>query len=185
MEGTVYKERKMKKVISGCFLVVGMLAVPTFVKAQDTASATLTVTGTVVSSITMTIESAGGTFTQGGTSAALSDLGSISKFGAIPTGFTRATTGSTWTLSSSIGVKVQKANSISTAYTLNAKLATAPATGVIWTVNAVALTTGIQALTAAGSYVGTPSYAWSIQIPDSLATASAIDNVIQFSAISG
>jgi hypothetical protein len=175
----------MKKVIiSSCF-VVAMLAVPTFVSAQETASGTLTVTGSVVGSITLTIESAGGTFTQGGTSAALTDLGSISKYGAIPIGFTRATTPTTWTLSSGIGVKVQKANSISTAYTLNAQLATAPATGVIWTVNAVALTTGIQAMTAAGVYGATPVYAWSIQIPDSLATASAVDNVIQFSAIAG
>ena len=175
----------MKKVMSGFVLLVAMFAVPTFVQAQDTASGTLTVSGTVVSSITLTIESAGGTFTQGGTSAALTDLGSISKFGALPTNFTRSTTATTWTLASSIGVKVLKANSISTAYTLNAQLGSAPATGVIWTVNAVALTTGIQALTAAGVYNTTPSYVWSIQIPDSLATASAVDNVIQFSAVAG
>ena len=173
----------MNKFMIGCFLV-GMLAVPTFLKAQ-TASGTLTVTGTVVGSITLTIESAGGTFTQGGTAAALTDLGSISKFGAVPTGFTRTTNATTWTLASSIGVKCEKANSISTAYTLNAQLGTVPATGVIWTVNAVALTTGIQALTAAGVYGATPAYTWSIQIPDSLATASAVDNVVQFSAVGG
>jgi hypothetical protein len=167
----------------GCFLA-GVLAVPSIAKA-DSASGTLTVTGTVASSITLTIESAGGTFTQGSTSAALTDLGTISKFGAIPTGFTRTTAATTWTLASTIGVKVLKANSISTAYTLNAQLAAAPATGVVWTVDAVALTTGIQALTAAGVYGTTPAYVWSIQIPDSLATTSAIDNVIQFSAVAG
>ena len=86
---------------------------------------------------------------------------------------------------STIGVKVVKANSISTAYTLNAQLATAPATGVIWTVDAVALTTGIQALTAAGVYGSSPTYSWTILIPDTLATASAIDNVVQFSAVGG
>ena len=172
-----------KLIIVGCFLV-GMLAFPTFVKAQ-TGSGTLTVTGTVVGSITLTIESAGGTFTQGGTGAALTSLGPISKFGVIPTGFTRTTAATTWTLASAIGVKCEKANSISTAYTLNAQLGTVPATGVIWTVNAVALTTGIQALTAAGVYGATPTYVWSIQIPDSLATASAIDNVVQFSAVGG
>ena len=73
----------MKKVIMVCSLVAAF-AVPTFVQAQDTASATLTVSGTVVSSISMSIDSAGGTFTQGGTAAALTDLGSISKFGALP-----------------------------------------------------------------------------------------------------
>jgi hypothetical protein len=173
----------MNKVLVGCFLV-GMLAVTSYAQA-DTAAGTLTVTATVASSITLTIESAGGTFTQGGTSAAVTGLGSISKFGAIPTGFTRATTGTTWTLASTIGVKVVKANSISTAYTLNAQLSTAPATGVIWTVDAVSLTTGIQALTAAGVYGATPTYAWSILIPDTLATGTAIDNVVQFSAVAG
>ena len=39
---------KMKKVITGCFLAAA-LTVPTYVMAQDTASGTLTVTGTVVS----------------------------------------------------------------------------------------------------------------------------------------
>jgi len=175
----------MNKVIMGCF-VVAALAVPSYVMAQDTAAGTMTVTGTVVSSISLTIESAGGTFTQGGTSAASTDLGSISKFGALPTGFTRATTSSTWTLSSNIGVTVQKANSISTAYTLNAKLTTAPATGVVWKVNAFTLNaTTVTAMTAAGAWDTSPTYAWSIQIPDSLATATAINNVIEFSAISG
>jgi hypothetical protein len=173
----------VNKAIAGCFLAA-TLAFPTFVMAQDTAAGTLSVTGTVVSSISLTIESAGGTFTQGGTSAALTDLGSISKFGALPTGFTRTTTATTWTLLSNVGVKVQKANSISTAYTLNAKLSTAPATGVIWTVNAFALNAStVTAMTAAGAWGTSPTYAWTITIPDT--HASAIDNVLQFSAISG
>jgi hypothetical protein len=175
----------MKKVIMVCSLVAA-IAVPTFVQAQDTASGTLQVTGTVVSSISMTIESAGGTFSQGGTDAALTDLGAISKFGALPTNFTRTTTSSTWTLASSIGVTVEKANSISTAYTLNAKLLTAPATGVIWKVNDFTLNAAtVTAMTAAGQWGTSPTYSWTIEIPDSLSTASDIDNTIQFSAISG
>ncbi len=169
----------------GCFAVAA-LAVPSFVQAQDTASGTLTVTGTVESSISLTIDSAGGTFTQGGTDAALTDLGSISKFGALPTSFTRSTTATTWTLASDIGVTVTKANSASTAYTLNAKLSTAPATGVIWSVNNFAINSAtVTAMTAAGAWGSTPTYAWTIEIPDALPTASAIDNVIEFSAIAG
>jgi hypothetical protein len=174
----------MNKVITGCFLVA-VLAVPTFVMAQDTAAGTLTVTGTVVSSIRLTIEDAGGTFTQGGTTATFADLGSISKFGALPANFTRTTTSSTWTIASDIEVLVEKANSISTVYTLNAKLATAPATGVVWKVNAFTLNAAtVTAMTAAGTWDSSHTYAWSIEIPDSLATATAISNVIQFSAIS-
>jgi hypothetical protein len=175
----------MNKGIIGC-IIAAALAVPTFVSAQDTASGTLTVTGTVESSISLTIDSAGGTFTGAGTSTASSDLGSISKFGALPTAFTRTTTPTTWTLASSIGVTVVKANSISTAYTLNAKLATAPATSVIWQVHAKTLNAAtVTALTAAGVWGSTPTYVWTIEIPDSLPTGSAIDNVVQFSAISG
>ena len=175
----------MHKAIIGGFILAA-IAAPSYLKAQDTASGLLTVTGTVVSSISLTIDSAGGTFSGGGTAAATSDLGSISKFGALPASFTRATTATDWTLSSSIGVTVTKANSISTAYTLNAKLAAAPATGVVWKVHAVTLNAAtVSALTAAGAWGSSPTYVWSIQIPDSLPTASPIDNVIQFSAISG
>jgi hypothetical protein len=174
----------MNKVITGCFLAAA-IAVPTFVMAQDTAAGTLTVSGTVVSSISLTIESAGGVFTQGGTPLASTDLGSISKFGALPTGFTRSTTSSNWTLLSSIGVTVQKANSASTAYTLNAKLTNPPAAGVVWKVNSFTLNgTTVTAMTAAGAWGTSPTYPWSIQINDSLATATTISNVIEFSAIS-
>jgi hypothetical protein len=166
--------------------LLGVLAFAGSASAQDTATGTLAVTGTVVSSISLTIESAGGTTSGLGTDAATTSLGSISKFGAVPTGFTRAVGASTWTLSSTVGVKVVKANSISTAYTLNAKLASTPTTGIAWNVNAVLLnSTTAQALTAAGVYGSTGSYSWDIVIQDSLATASAIDNTIMFDAISG
>jgi hypothetical protein len=173
----------MKKtmIIAG-FLVVA--AFPAMVKA-DTASGTLTVTGTVASSITLTVESAGGTFTQGGTSAASTDLGSVSKYGAAPTGFTKTTSSTDWTLSSSVGVKVVKANLASATYILNAKLATAPAGGVAWSLNGFPLNGSTDvAMTAVGTYGATPTYAWTIVIPDTVAATSAIDNVIQLSAIS-
>jgi hypothetical protein len=175
----------MKKIIMGS-IVVAMFAVPTFVMAQDTASGTLAVTGTVVSSIELTIDSAGGTFSGPGV-ATTTDLGNISKFGGVvPTGFTRSTTSSDWTLTSAIGVTVTKANSASTAYTLNAKLASAPAGGVAWTVNGFTLNAAtVTAMTAAGVWGSTPTYPWTITIPDALATATAIDNTIEFSAISG
>ena len=167
--------------------IVGVIAFSGAANAQDTATGTLAVTGTVVSSISLTIASAGGSGQSGmGTSAATTGLGSISKFGAIPAGFTRVSTASDWTLSSAIGVTVTKANSPSTAYTLNAKLSTAPAVGVVWKVNAVALNAAtVSALTAAGAWGSTPTYAWDLVIADALATASAIDNTIMFDAISG
>ena len=178
----------MKKIIiTGSFLVA-MLAFPATVQAQDTSSGTLTVTGEVVSSISLTVETgtAGHTLTNAGTNAASAALGSLSKYGTPPQGFTITPAATDWTLASTVGVKLLKANSASTAYTLNAKLSTTPGTGVVWSVGGFALNeTTVTALTAAGVYGTTASYAWGIVIPDALPTASAIDNVIEFSAISG
>lgn len=176
----------MNKFIMGCF-VVAVLGVPTFAMAVENASGTLTVTGTVASSISLTVESTDGTCTLCGTPAASLDLGTLSKYGTPPTNFTITPGATTWTLASvnGIGIKVVKANLASTVYTLSAKLATAPAAGVVWTVGAItANATTIQTIGTGVAYGSTFPYAWNIVIPDSLATASAIDNVIQFSAVS-
>ena len=189
MEVTERKRITMKNVVMVCFVVVAALAVPTFVQAQDAASGTLTVNGTVVSSISLTIDTFNGaTLTGAGTDTASTDLGTISKFGGtLPTGVTRTRTATNYKLSSNVGVTVVKANSISTAYTLNAKLSTAPAAGLVWHMEATALNAAtVVPLTAAGVWGSTPTYAWDIVIDDSFGDGStAIDNVIEFSAISG
>ena len=150
----------------------------------DTASGTLTVTGTVASSINLTIESAGGTTSGTGTSAATSALGSISKYGSAPTGFTLARGASNWTLSSTVGVKVDKANLTSTDYTLTAQLGSAPASGVTWKLNGSTLSdSAATTLTSTGTYGSTGSYSWDIVVADS-AAAAAIDNSVDFTATS-
>lgn len=150
----------------------------------DTASGTLTVTGTVASSINLTIESAGGTTSGTGTAAATSALGSISKYGSAPTGFTLARGASNWTLSSTIGVQVDKANLTSTDYTLTAQLGAAPASGVTWKLNGSTLSdSSATTLTSTGTYGSTGSYSWDIVVADS-AAAAAIDNTVDFTATS-
>lgn len=149
-----------------------------------TSSGTLTVTGTIESSITLTIESAGGTTSGTGTAAASSDLGNISKYGSAPTGFTLARGASNWTLSSTIGVQVVKANLTSTDYTLIAQLGSAPASGVAWKLNGSTLSdSAATTLTSTGTYASTGSYSWDIVVADS-AAAAAIDNSINFTASS-
>src|SRR5690349_24985838 len=106
----------MKKII----VAAAITLLTASVASAATSSGTLTVTGTVASSINLTIQSAGGTTSGTGTSAATSDLGSISKYGSAPTGFTLARGASNWTLSSTVGIKVDKANLTSTDYTLTA-----------------------------------------------------------------
>ncbi|HEX7192239.1 MAG TPA: hypothetical protein VF381_11795 [Thermoanaerobaculia bacterium] len=164
-------------------LVIAALAVGSSAFAA-TNSATLTVTGTIDSSISMTVESAGGTTSGTGTAAATSALGSISKYGSAPTGFTLARGASNWTLSSTVGVQVVKANLTSTDYTLTAQLGSAPASGVAWKLNGSTLSdSAASTLTSTGTYGSTGSYSWDIVVADS-ASAAAIDNTINFTATS-
>ena len=162
------------------------VAMMTFAVAAsaETSSGTLDVTGTVASSINLTIESAGGTTSGTGTAAATSALGNISKFGSAPTGFTLARGASNWTLSSTVGVKVDKANLTSTDYTLTAQLASAPASGIDWKLNGSTLSdSAATTLTSTGTYGSTGSYSWDIVVADS-AAAAASDNTISFTATS-
>jgi predicted secreted protein len=150
----------------------------------DTSSGTLTITGTVESSINLTVESAGGTTSGTGTGAATSALGNISKYGSAPTGFTLARGASNWTLSSTVGVKVDKANLTSTDYTLTAQLGSAPPSGVTWKLNGSTLSdSAATTLTSTGTYGSTGSYSWDVVVADS-AAAGAIDNAINFTATS-
>jgi hypothetical protein len=149
-----------------------------------TSSGTLTVTGTVESSISLTIESAGGTTSGTGTAAASADLGSISKYGSAPTGFTIARGAANWTISSTIGVQVVKANLTSTDYTLTAQLGSAPASGVAWKLNGSTLSdSAATTLTSTGTYASTGSYSWDVVVADSSA-AAAVDNSVFFTAVS-
>ena len=172
----------MKKV---AFIAVAVLTLAfASVASADTASGTLVVTGTVESSIELTIESAGGTTSGTGTAEATSALGSISKYGSAPTGFTLARGASNWTLSSTVGVQVNKANLTSTDYTLTAQLGSAPASGVTWKLNGSTLSdAAATTLTSTGTYGSTGSYSWDIVVADS-AAAAAIDNTINFTATS-
>jgi hypothetical protein len=162
---------------------IAIIAAATVASAA-TSNGTLTVTGTVESSIDLTIESAGGTTSGTGTAAATSALGSISKYSAAPTGFTLARGASDWTLSSTVGVKVEKANLTSTDYTLDAQLGSAPASGITWKLNGSTLSdASATTLTSTGTYGSTGSYSWDIVVADS-AAAAAIDNSISFTATS-
>ncbi|MCD6060523.1 MAG: hypothetical protein K0S16_834 [Moraxellaceae bacterium] len=173
----------MTKSLATAVSAIALLATASVASAA-TSSGTLTVTGTVESSISLTVESAGGTTSGTGTAAATSALGNISKYGSAPTGFTLARGASDWTLSSTVGVKVDKANLTSTDYTLTAQLGSAPASGVAWKLNGSTLSdSAATTLTSTGTYGSTGSYSWDIVVADS-AAAAAIDNAIAFTATS-
>jgi hypothetical protein len=143
----------------GRHLVIGVLANPT---------------------ISISITSAGGTFSSPGT-AATTALGTFNRYGAAPTGFTIAGTSSDFTLSSTIGISVTKTNSTSTSYTLAASY-TAPVSLIVWKLNAVTLTTTLGTIDAAAAY-GSKSLAWTIAIDNAAAAQASFSKVITFSVV--
>jgi hypothetical protein len=132
----------------------------------------------------VTVESAGGTTNGLGTSAASTTLGSVNRYGTAPFGFTLSRGASNWTLSSTVSVKVVMADITSSNYTLKAQLSGTPSSGVTWTVNSQTITAASPVtLTSTGTYAATPSYSWTIVIANS-ASAGALDNTINFIAVS-
>jgi hypothetical protein len=179
-EVQILRREQMKKII----LVAALTLVSASVASAATSTGALTVTGTVESSINLTIESAGGSTSGTGTAAVTSALGTISKYSSAPTGFTMAQGASNWTISSTIGVKVLKSNLAATTYLLEAELATAPDTGIVWQVNGATLSESAPATIAAtASFGSTDVYSWDIVVADS-AAAAAIDNTVNFTATS-
>jgi hypothetical protein len=171
---------KMKKITIATAMMMFAVAA-----SADTGSGTLEVTGTVQSSINLTIESAGGTTSGTGTSAAVSALSNIAKFSSAPTGYTLARGASNWTLSANVGVKVSKANLTSTDYTLTAQLQSAAATGVVFKLAGSTLSDGsATTLTSTGAYGSTDPYNLEIVVADSAADNTAINNFISFTATS-
>ena len=79
----------MKKIALVTVAAVAMVFAGSSNASADTDTGSLTVTGSIQSSIGFTIESAGGTVTGAGTGTASSALGNVAKFDvAAPTGFT-------------------------------------------------------------------------------------------------
>jgi hypothetical protein len=162
--------------------VASLLAVPSVAAAQGTASGSLTVTATVDSSIGLTFENdaAGVALTGAGSNTATMALGTISAYGTLATGVTRTLSASDFTVSSPFGVKVIKANTSSSSYTLAASLGSADATNT-WKVNAVTLSTSSQSLGSSFSYGSAVPHTVSLTVPFTAATGG-ISKVLNFTA---
>jgi hypothetical protein len=154
----------------------------------QTGSGTLGVTATVQGSISLTFvtDASGLAVTGTGTSSASLPFGTVSMFsGTVPANVTKTVNGVTsFDLSTPFDIQVNLANSISTAYTLNATLETADATNT-WSLGAVDISAGTPfALTAAGVYAAAVPYTLKIRVPASK-TPGLISNTINFSAVGG
>jgi hypothetical protein len=154
----------------------------------QTGSGTLGVTATIQGSISLTFvtDASGLAVTGTGTSAASLPFGTVSMYsGSVPANVTKTVTGTTsFSLSTPFDIHVDLANSASTAYTLNATLATADAINV-WSIGATDISSaGPFALTAAGVYASAVPYTLKITVPATEA-AVTISNSINFTAIGG
>lgn len=167
--------------------VLSALALTGALSAQ-TGSGTLGVTATVQGSINLTFvtDESGVAVTGTGTSTASLAFGNVSMYsGTLPSGVTKTTNGTTsFSLSTPFDVRVDLANSASTAYTLNATLGTADAVNT-WLIGATDISaSGPFALTAAGVYATAVSYTLHLTVPASEA-AGLISNSINFTAVGG
>lgn len=153
--------------------------------ANPSATGTLTVTATVAASMQLIFDSdpSGVPLSGTGTNAATLALGTVQAYGGtVPAGATRTVNGTTdYTYSSPFDVKVTKANSASSNYTLTAALNAADATNT-WKVDAVTLTTSAQQITATGGYGSDAVHTLYLTIPFSEADGTSISNVVNFTA---
>ena len=154
----------------------------------QTGSGSLGVTADVAGSISLTFvtDAAGVALTGAGTSTASLGFGTVSMYSGTPaSGVTKTVSGTTsFSLATPFKIRVDLANSASTAYTLNATLQTADAINA-WAIGATDISTaGPFALTAAGVYGTAASYTLHLTIP-ATAVAGVISNSIGFSAVGG
>lgn len=159
-----------------------LVTIPSFAAAQS-SSGTLTVTATVESSIGMTFENdaAGVSLTGASTNAATMALGAISAYNTIVTpNVNRTVSASDFTVSSLFGVKVVKANSSSSNYTLAAALGSADSTNT-WRINSTTLTTTPQNLGTTYSYNSAVAHTVYLSVPLTASTG-AISKVLNFTA---
>lgn len=172
-----------KHLLKAAVVAASLVTIPSVAAAQDTAAGTLTVTATVESSIGLTFENdaAGVALTGAGTNAATMALGAISAYNTIAApGVTRTVAAADFTVSSPFAVKVVKANTSSSNYTLAAALGAADSTNS-WRINSTSLTTASATLGSSYAYGAAVPHTMYLTVPFSASTG-AISKVLNFTA---
>jgi hypothetical protein len=172
---------RTRHLLKAAVIGAALVTIPSFAAAQD--SGTLTVTATIESSIGMTFENdaAGAALTGASTNAATLAFGAISAYNTIATpNVNRTVSASDFTVSSLFGVKVVKANSSSSSYTLAAALGSADSTNT-WRINAMTLTTSNQNLGTTYTYNTPVAHTVFLTVPLTASTG-ALSKVLNFTA---
>jgi hypothetical protein len=169
-------------ILTAAVLFLGIASVA----SAQTATGTLTVTATVNGSISLVFnnDAAGVPLSSGaGTNTATLAFGNVSAFGALAANVTRTVVaGTSFTVSTPVDVLVTKANSASANYTLKAQLGAADAVNT-WGVGGTTVTSAAQAtITATGAYASNVPEAIALTVPFTTASATVINNTINFTA---
>lgn len=149
------------------FLLVFFLAVPS-----------------VLSGISLVFDTVSGSrsLSGAGTANASLSFGTISAFGAIPSGVDRVSGSSSYTLAADIGVRVEKQllDLLTSSYTLRARLATS--NSLSWTVGGIAMSTSYATVATRQSYGSTVPRRVGFIVPHSR-SAGALSGQLEFLAI--
>jgi len=175
----------MKKVML-LTIFAALMMISSAAVAQTTATGTLTVTATVNGSISLVFNSdaAGVALASGaGTNAATLAFGNVSAFGAVAAGVTRTVVaGTSFTVSTPVDVLVNKANSASANYKLDAQLGSAPGANTWQVAGNTLSSTAAANITATGAYGSNAPEAIAITVPFGTPSGTLISNTINFTA---
>ncbi|HYC58362.1 MAG TPA: hypothetical protein VEK79_02235, partial [Thermoanaerobaculia bacterium] len=152
--------------------------------SAETVTRRLGVIANASGSIELTIQSIGGTPSGLGTATVTTAMGTISKTGPVPTGFTRQIQATKFILTTPVGIRVTKSNLTSANYTLTAALTANPASGVLWLLNNLLLSANTTStITTTGTYGVTQSHTLRVDINDSTVPQS-LNRTVTLSVVS-
>lgn len=156
----------------------------TYSSAQNTATSALVVSMSVQSSISLEFVNGSGAGTQGtctitgaNTSTASVNFGIASLAGDNQSCVSFSSTTKSYTLSNNIYALVTQSNLASSGYTLTASLGSAPPSGVAWTINSAALTTGAANLTSGGSYGSNMALYLQVTVQNTVTTSNLSETI--------
>ena len=152
--------------------------------AQTTATSSLVVSMSVQSSISLEFVNGSGAGTQGtcsitgaNTSNASVNFGIASLAGDNQTCVSFTATTKAYTLSNNIYTVVSQSNLASSNYTLTASLGASPPTGVAWTINSAALSTGTTTLTSGGTYGSNQALYLQVTVQNTVTTTNLSETI--------
>jgi hypothetical protein len=146
--------------------------------------ACVAVSGEVIAGISLTFQSVSGSrpVSGAGTTNASLSFGTVSAFGALASGVSRVSTSSSYTISTNVGVEVEKGllDLLTSRYTLRARLETT--NPLIWKVGGVTMSTSYATVATSQSYGSTMARTVAFVVPRSQ-SAGSVSTRLEFLAI--